>query len=590
MEEKDNLELERQRIELERQKLELERQKLEFEKTVDSKAPNTKELFGKSPNIAAVVLALISLISIFLPWISVSYSGSFNLVSEGFVRAFGPFGYLIILISLGMITMSFFRFKYAFLLGTLNLIIALLPVLEILDAVKGLSRFFEGGLGLILFFISGVLYILVSLIDLRAVSIGTSEKSDIVSDLKKIVQLYQSELLLALACIFVLVPAFDDFIAITNFSDFFWTILWFGLLPLVVFYRLKMKKTYRLFFAYPIFIALVFLYVFIGNLFNGFTYSTFGNNLRESLATNFSWFSVVFYVLIFLAIGIEYMTIKEKSINGGLTKFYNLFSKPILFYPLIFAPLMISMVYYSFARTNLTEADYKAFNERNSSLAGDWFLLNSDSTEILVLRMEQTSSTQEEQYSSNVRANMSYSILSKDGGSLSYGSIDTIINYGETIKVPLKFNGLEIISQQGESLNVSIEFSDGSNIKSKAYKTYDKFTKILEKNETTTLLKNMIGAYSGSFGDNEIMLKIEKIDPKTLAVTGKNTVAGNSRPLTGTIEILDNVCYFVLNEPGDQQFDGVFEFKINKNSNTSLNGSWRSNDGALERDYYLYKQ
>lgn len=588
--EKDDLELERQRIEIERQKLELERQKLEFEKTVDSQKGTNTNMFGKSPNIVSMVFALISMISIFLPWISVSYSGSFNLVSEGFVRAFGPFGYLIILISLGMITMSFFRFKYAFLLGVLNLVIALIPVLEILDAVKGLSRFFEGGLGLILFFISGVLYILVSLIDLRAVSIGTSEKSDIVGDLKKIVQLYQSELLLALACIFVLVPAFDDFIAINDFSDFFWTVLWFGLLPLVVFYRLKMKKTYTLFFAYPIFIALNFLYVFIGNLFNGFTYSTFGNNLRESLATNFSWFSVVFYVLIFLSIGIEYMTIKEKSINERLIKFYKIISKPIIFYPFIFAPLMISMVYYSFARTILTEDDYKAFNERNSTLAGDWFLLSSDSTEILVLRIDPTSSSQEEQYSNNVRANMSYTILRKDGGSLSYGSLDTLINYSETIKVPLKLQGLEIISQQGESLNVSIDFSDGSQLKSKAYKTYDKFTKVIEKNETKTLLKNMIGAYSGSFGEYEIMLKIEKIDPKTLSVTGKNTVAGNSRPLKGTIEILDNVCYFVLNEPGDQQFDGVFEFKINKNSSTSLNGSWRSNDGALERDYYLYKQ
>lgn len=589
MEEKENLELERQRIEIERQKLELERQKLEFEKTVDSKAINTNELFGKSPNVAAVALAFISLVSVFLPWIS-SRGGSLNMLNEEFVRGVGPFGYFCILISLGMTIMSFFRFKYAFLLGILNLLMALIPVLKVLDAVKGLSQFFEGGLGLILFFISGVIYILVSLVDLRAVSIGASEKNDVVGDLKKIVHLYQSELLLALACLFVLVQAFDDFIAITNFSEFFWTILWFGLLPLVVFYRLKMKKTYSLFFAYPIFIALNFLYVFIGNLFNGFTYSTFGNNLRESLATNFSWFSVVFYVLIFLTIGIEYMTIKEKSINGGLTKFYNLFSKPILFYPLIFAPLIISMVYYSFARTNLTEDDYKVFNERNSILAGDWFLLNSDSTEILVLRIKQTSSTQEKQYSSNVRANMSYSILSKDGGSLSYGSIDTIINYSETIKVPLKFKGLEILSQQGESLNVSIAFSDGSNIKSKAYKTYDKFTKIIEKNETKNLFKEMIGTYSGSFGENEIMLKIDKIDPKSFTVSGKNTVSGNSRPLKGTVEILENVCYFVLKEPGDQQFDGVFEFKISKKYLYEIQGVWRANNGQLERAYFLYKQ
>ena len=103
------------------------------------------------------------------------------------------------------------------------------------------------------------------------------------------------------------------------------------------------------------------------------------------------------------------------------------------------------------------------------------------------------------------------------------------------------------------------------------------------------LIKNFIGVYTGAFGDNEIELEIISINPKTLSVTGSNSVAGNSRPLKGTIEILDNVCYFVLNEPGDDEYDGVFEFKIYKNSNTSLEGTWRSNDGTLTRDYRLYR-
>jgi hypothetical protein len=586
--EKDDLEIERQRIELERQKLELERQKLEFEKTIDSTKNNHAAMFGKSPNIAGIVLGLFALVSVFLPWIS-SFRGSLNMLSDGFVKFIGPYGYFCVLISLGMIVLSFMRFKYAFLLGILNLTIALIPVLHILDAVKGLSQFFEGGFGLILFFVSGILYTLVSLIDLRSVANETSEKRDLMGDLKKIVQLYKSELILAIACLFVLISAFDKSINIYTFSDFFWTILWFCIIPAFVFYRLKMKKTFVLFLAYPIFITMNYLYVFVGSLFDGFTYSPFGNNLRESLTTNFSWLSLVFYVLIFLSIGIEYLTLKEKYINERLLKIYNRISKPIIYFSIIYAPLVISMVYYSFARTNLLENDYKSFNERNSYLEGDWFLLNSDSTEILVLRIAPTSSSQEEQYSSNVRANMSYSLLRKVGGSLGYGSLDTIVKYSETIKLPLKFKGLEIISQQGETINIAVDLSDGSQLKSKAFKTDDKFTKIIETNETKTLLKNMIGAYSGSFGDNEIMLKIEKIDSKTLSVRGKNTVSGNTRPLEGTIEILDNVCYFVLNEPGDDQYDGVFEFKIYKNSNTSLQGTWRSNDGTLTRDFRLYR-
>ena len=172
---------------------------------------------------------------------------------------------------------------------------------------------------------------------------------------------------------------------------------------------------------------------------------------------------------------------------------------------------------------------------------------------------------------------------------MSYGSLDTLVNYSESIKIPLRFKGLEIKSQQGEALNISVDLPDGSKLGAKAFRKGDQFTKIIEKNQSASILNSMIGAYSGSFGENEIMLKIENIDPKTFSVTGKNTVSGNSRPLKGTIEILDNVCYFVLNEPGDNPYDGVFEFKIYKNSNTSLEGSWRSNDGTLTRDYRLYR-
>jgi hypothetical protein len=587
--EKENLELERQRIEIERQKLELERQKLEFEKNIDSQKSRNTDLYGKSPNIAAVILALISLISLFLPWVS-SIGGSLNMLNEGFVSFIGPFGYFCILISLGMTVMSFLRFKYSFLLGILNLIIALIPVLKILDAVHGLSQFFEGGIGIILFFMSGILYILVSLIDLRTISSGNSEKSDLMNELKKIIQLYQSEFILSIACFFVLLTAFDKYIFIVNFSQFFWTLLWFGFIPSFVFYRLKMNKTLILFIAYPLFITLNYLYIFIGSLFDGFTYSSFGNNFGESLSINFSWFGFVFYILIFLSIVIEYIKIKDKSVNEKLLKFYNSISKPIIFYLIIFAPLLISMVYYSFSRTNLTENDYKNFNQRNSTFAGDWFLLNSDSTQILVLKINPTISNQEEQYSSNVSASLEYSLETIDKENIGYGKLDTVVEYTQTLKLPFKIGDIKINDLNGEMLGVSIKMSNGSLINTNARRTSDQFSKIVKDKNGDKVLNNMIGVYSGNFGENDIMLRIMKINQKNFNVIGSNSVSGNIRPLKGTVEIMENICYFVLNEPGDEDFDGVFEFKISKNYPNEIQGVWRANNGELEREYVLYKQ
>ena len=57
-------------------------------------------------------------------------------------------------------------------------------------------------------------------------------------------------------------------------------------------------------------------------------------------------------------------------------------------------------------------------------------------------------------------------------------------------------------------------------------------------------------------------------------LSGRSVCAGNHRPLDGTFEYLGNNVYaIVLNEPGDDRYDGQFEAEIDLNKNR-MNGLW----------------
>lgn len=87
---------------------------------------------------------------------------------------------------------------------------------------------------------------------------------------------------------------------------------------------------------------------------------------------------------------------------------------------------------------------------------------------------------------------------------------------------------------------------------------------------------------------NKINIVIKKIENGK--VYGQSIVAGNSRPLLGTI--IDNEIEFVINlkEPGDKKDDGEFEFAIH---NDTLSGEWYVKNKKYpvwKREYKLTKQ
>jgi len=72
-------------------------------------------------------------------------------------------------------------------------------------------------------------------------------------------------------------------------------------------------------------------------------------------------------------------------------------------------------------------------------------------------------------------------------------------------------------------------------------------------------------------------------------ITGHSVVAGNDRPFTGSYYEKDGIYYFEVKEPGDDKYDGKFEFRI---ENNALIGTWKAfkKIEIQERKYDLAKR
>ncbi len=91
----------------------------------------------------------------------------------------------------------------------------------------------------------------------------------------------------------------------------------------------------------------------------------------------------------------------------------------------------------------------------------------------------------------------------------------------------------------------------------------------------------------GSFS-NKINIAIDAI--KNDSIHGHSVVAGNSRPFKGIINV--ETLSVKVTEPGDNKYDGIFEFTISSEKNT-ITGIWIANDKNLavpKRKYDLNKK
>ncbi len=104
---------------------------------------------------------------------------------------------------------------------------------------------------------------------------------------------------------------------------------------------------------------------------------------------------------------------------------------------------------------------------------------------------------------------------------------------------------------------------------------------------TTYKYDTLEGMYSGKFGDNEIRLVLTYVSDAH--VTGYNLLKGLQRNISGSVAIKDNLVYFLASEPGDNKYDGSFEFTIDT-TNFSLKGRWIANDEKIKsKEFKLTK-
>lgn len=124
--------------------------------------------------------------------------------------------------------------------------------------------------------------------------------------------------------------------------------------------------------------------------------------------------------------------------------------------------------------------------------------------------------------------------------------------------------------------------------------TISKTSKIIEENYTDSINENnlyndtnLIGAWEGGFGDKQLVIVIDSIDSNI--VVGYDKVGNNTRPLSGTFMDNDTCFSFVLNEPGDDDWDGVFRFNLDKVTSI-INGKWDSNNGKIIDKVFTLKK
>jgi hypothetical protein len=100
----------------------------------------------------------------------------------------------------------------------------------------------------------------------------------------------------------------------------------------------------------------------------------------------------------------------------------------------------------------------------------------------------------------------------------------------------------------------------------------------------------ILGSYVGAFGKN--MINITITQATELVASGYSVCAGNFRKLEGTYDITDGNLYrFTLEEPGDDKYDGKFDFTLDPSKKSAV-GEWVPfrKEGNSSKKYSLKKK
>lgn len=99
----------------------------------------------------------------------------------------------------------------------------------------------------------------------------------------------------------------------------------------------------------------------------------------------------------------------------------------------------------------------------------------------------------------------------------------------------------------------------------------------------------VFGYWVGKFGKNKINLALASIEEDS--IFGHSVCAGNFRPIKGTVkESAPGIYEIAMSEPGDDQYDGAFDFTIDIDKQ-ELVGNWSPFKTIVSaKEYTLYKR
>lgn len=97
-----------------------------------------------------------------------------------------------------------------------------------------------------------------------------------------------------------------------------------------------------------------------------------------------------------------------------------------------------------------------------------------------------------------------------------------------------------------------------------------------------TIHDKILGSFVGNFGDGKITLLISRAEGDSVA--GRSVVGGNDRPFTGTVSLNNGVYSIKAAEPGDNKYDGNFNFTINETNPDIVTGSWKPINASATTD------
>lgn len=488
--ENNELEMEKQKFELEKQKLELEKQKLDFEKskfenknasstrnesTEENSINNMSGDKTKSLNIISLIAGGVLAITPFLPWAQSSVNG-FGLSLKSSVTGFQVgHGYYILLFAIAAIVLAYMKKKFVFIPG----ILALIDGLTVVTGIGSHSSSFMGASSKAGFAIGPILVIISSLVlivspFIKGISKSSGGKSD---DFKSILIRYKFQLLTSLTAIFILIPILSKY-NINSFSTFIIGLVLYSIIPLFLLKYLKFEKTYRLFFALPIF----YLVDFIGSFQNsGFgQQSQFFYNYNDSLRNATTWFNYIFHIGVLTTFTIDIIEKKKKEILPAQINKYKFIFKPIIPLLALFIPFIGYFSYYTATRHQITNEEARNFETTNSYISGDWYFMNKDSSAIFKFQVYPVYSGW--RYNTGaLDAKFEYRIFTADEEFMGGQTLDTTLIYDAKLELPIKFlGGTEISSLKDNSLSVKVKLSDGTFLIFNAIKDKSVLTSIIE--------------------------------------------------------------------------------------------------------------